>query len=56
MLVNIMEAPCIQVTQRYLEYLVSQRRFEDAAQVCSRLLKVVSPSPFTLKSLVTARF
>lgn len=29
-----------QVTQRYLEHLVSQRRFDEAAQVCSRLLKV----------------
>ncbi|BDA42740.1 Vacuolar protein sorting-associated protein 41 homolog [Coccomyxa sp. Obi] len=28
-----------QVTQRYLEHLVSQRRFDEAAQVCSRLLK-----------------
>lgn len=30
----------LQVTQRYLEYLVSQRRFDEAASVCARLLKV----------------
>ena len=30
----------VQVTQRYLEYLVSQRRFDEAASACARLLKV----------------
>jgi hypothetical protein len=31
-----------QVTQRYLEYLVSQSRFQEAAEACSKLLKVTS--------------
>lgn len=33
--------PSVQVTQRYLEYLVSQRRFDEAALACARLLKVL---------------
>ena len=45
-----MFVPSVQVTQRYLEYLVSQRRFDEAANACARLLKVRRASCFSFKS------